>query len=167
MPLSPDRQYELAERDRATGSNRGDGRTYGPAGSVTEQGRQATRNIESAVRDYNNEGNSFLDNLGNLAARSFGFAERDPLSDPNFDPYTQDQANYGFSPTGLIGGLAGLAVGLPGLGTAFSLGDELAGRPLEIPLGQSVFDPGATIRPDQRQSIAQALSAGRGFSNRV
>jgi hypothetical protein len=118
----------------ANALNKG-GFTLGGNNVNTGQGAESgARDYESALADYNNVGNSFLDNLGNFAAGMFGFNEQAPSvgSGPN--------AGWGFDPVTGLGGLAGMAFGVPGLGMGIDALSGAIGRPAEIGLGSNVFD---------------------------
>lgn len=97
------------------------------------------QNIFNAVRDIRNRGNSFWDNAGNFAAGQLGLNERDPLYDKSFNPATDNQANWGLDPAGLVGGAIGTAVGVPGLGFVADQISQYFDRPLDINLGANVL----------------------------
>ena len=106
-------------------------------------GQRLNLSTVAARNDYDNLGNSFLDTLGNLIAGIFGFSEINPDS---YAPSTPGSADWGFDPIGMGLGLAGSAVGIPGLGTAYgALGDLTGGATSDygkINLGPRVFGGG-------------------------
>lgn len=121
-------------------------------GMTPDQMTQAAGNMGTANHDYQDEGNSTLDNIGNFLASQFGFNEMDPTN-PNKNSLksflNNDRANWGFDPSGAIGTAVGAAAGVPLLGTAFNLASKILDRPLEIGLGPDVFggQPPATGGP--------------------
>lgn len=103
--------------------------------------------------DFHNVGNSTLDNIGNYAASLLGFNEIDPtLSGRKAlagGTLPGMQADWGFDPAGLIGGVGGAALGAPGLGVVADLVSQRLGRPLETNLGPNVFGgSGSTVATD-------------------
>lgn len=109
------------------------GGTLGPGGF----GRQSTANASAALNDFYNSGGGFGNTIGNAIAANFGFRERNPVTDPNWNG--GPNANWGFDPAGLVGGIAGMAIGAPGLGLVSDLASGALGRPGEIAMGPSVF----------------------------
>jgi len=103
---------------------------------------QIGANVSKALNDQRGVGDSFLDRIGNMIAGAFGFNEMDPTR-PGYSapgrPGMTGKADWGFDPVGLAGGLAGSAFGIPGLGFVTDQLSSLAGRPLEINMGPSVF----------------------------
>jgi hypothetical protein len=104
---------------------------------------------------------TFWDKLGNWLASFAGFNEINPLEDKSYNlpgnPAGQG-ANWGFDPAGLIGSLIGMGVGLPfGGGVIADFISRMFGRPLEIPIGPSVF--GAPDNPMVADGVANALAA--------
>ncbi|HWA43389.1 MAG TPA: hypothetical protein VHA10_09285 [Hypericibacter adhaerens] len=85
------------------------------------------------------------------------------------DP-TAGMASWGFDPAGLIGGLAGMALGVPGLGLAAAQISDLLGRPAEIGLGPDVFggstgSPSMTGTSQNQGQVAQG--AGQNLNDAI
>jgi hypothetical protein len=103
---------------------------------------------------------TFWDSVGNFFASWAGFNEINPLEDPTYNTPENPAgfgATWGFDPAGLIGSLAGMAVGLPfGGGILGDLISRVLGRPLEIPIGPSVF--GAPDNPMIADGVSNALA---------
>jgi hypothetical protein len=100
-------------------------------------GRNSTANASAALNDFYNTGGGFGNKLGNALAANFGFRERNPVTDPNWNG--GPNAGWGFDPAGLAGGIAGMAMGVPGLGMVTDQISGALGRPGEIAMGPSVF----------------------------
>ncbi|WP_421782625.1 hypothetical protein [Kiloniella litopenaei] len=118
----------------ANALNKG-GFTLGGNNVNTGQGAESgAREYEQALGDYNNVGNSVIENLANFAAGMFGFNEQAPSigSGPN--------AGWGWDPVVGLGSIAGMGFGIPGLGMATDVISGAIGRPAEIGLGSNVFD---------------------------
>jgi hypothetical protein len=105
-------------------------------GASKEQITAAGNALAERLNDYTDRYNTFGEDVGNFFASLLGFNEMMPTFDVNnLSPNTM----WGFDPAGLVGGLLGLGIGSPGLGLLFDKVSELAGRPFEIPIGESVF----------------------------
>ncbi len=165
----PDREKKAAEaRNReAMGRARGggSGSFQGGSGLTRDKMRaqdQIGANVAQAQRDYQGRGDSFIDRVGNAFAGAFGFNEMDPTR-PGYSapgrPGMTGRADWGFDPVGLAGGLAGSAFGIPGLGFVADQLSSLAGRPLEMNMGPSVFG-------GQSGSVRTTPSAG-GFGRQM
>lgn len=98
-------------------------------------------NLQQQTNDYNNVGNTTADTIGNFLARMFGFNERDPSVKPSGDTSNigDTEADWGFDPAGAIGGIAGAAGGIPGMGIVADVISQLLGRPLEMNMGPDVM----------------------------
>ncbi|MFD2207208.1 hypothetical protein [Kiloniella antarctica] len=147
-------QSQIDAYTQAASSLNAGGFTLG--GNNTNTGQSAASGAEDysrALNDYNNVDNSFLENLGNLAAGMFGFNEQTPSvgSGPN--------AGWGFDPAVGVGNLAGMAFGVPGLGMAANVASEAFNRPAEIDLGGNVFDG---FGPTPSGSNVSGMGAGGG-----
>ena len=82
---------------------------------------------------------------GNRVANIFGFHERPTTFDPK---NMNNKADWGLDPVGLLGGMAGTAFGMPGLGLLAGGVSGLLGHPLEFNLGPDVFGgPGPSSGP--------------------
>jgi hypothetical protein len=177
------RANPMQRRDATTpgGASRGQGGAGGGTfQGVGPQGRanpiQSGSALAGATADYNDEGNSALDNLGNLIAGFLGFNEQNPAED-GYD--ASGSAGWGFDPAGLIGGAVGSALGVPLVGgfVADQISSAL-GRPLEVNLGPSVFGgldgettvsgPTMTARdPNDQSTFFGAPPQLAGFGNGV
>jgi len=140
------RQAEISRVAKATGTS------STPVGNtgVSKAGRVSSTALGMS-RDYRNTGNSAWDNGWNRVASLLGFNEQRPslksaLDRVNSTPAGQNtdtRAGWGFDPAGLIGGAVGMGLGLPfGGGFIADQLSSLAGRPMEIGLGPSVFGGG-------------------------
>lgn len=132
-----------------------DGNTYGsiagmgyagttmPGSStpLSDQNQNGTgwNNADAMARaDVNDEGNSTMDNIGNFIGSLFGGyqqAPSTPIGAPMPTGGWQTDANWGVDPAGLVGGIAGAAFGIPGLGTVIGQISALLGHPFGINLG--------------------------------
>lgn len=98
-------------------------------GLTPDAALQGARNLSTAVdRSYTS---GAFSSLQNFAASLFGIKQN--LVNQPFKSYADglDRPSYGFDPAGLIGGVAGLALGAPGLGAVASLVSDKLGNPLE------------------------------------
>lgn len=106
-------------------------------------------NALAKMADYENLGNTPLENFGNFLARALGFNEISPYAGIQqafaAGKPVANQADWGFDPAGLIGGAIGTALGVPGLGLAADMLSQWAGRPLEANLGPNVFGSGSQM----------------------
>lgn len=123
----------------------GGGRGYsGPQGLVGPSDRglamagMRPSGMMGRMNDYADKGNTGLENIGNALATAVGFNEMKPK--PGYS--SQNRANWGFDPAGLIGGAVGMGVGAPGLGLLADMASRAMGRPLEMNMGPSVFGGG-------------------------
>lgn len=100
-------------------------------------------------RDYNNEGNSGLENFGNFGAGLLGFHEQRPTALSALDRVRSTvnptangldtRASWGFDPIGALAGIGGLALGVPALGVPAGMISRALDYPLDIELGPDVF----------------------------
>lgn len=137
------RAAEIARVGAATGTS------TTPVGNtgVSPAGRVSSIH-QGMVRDYQNIGNSDLENFGNTLAGMLGFNEQRPTLARALDRFnrTKDgeisdkRAGWGFDPAGLIGNALGSPFGA-GL-IAGPIANQISAyfdRPLEIGLGPDVF----------------------------
>lgn len=140
-----------ADRDRAR-----NGGSSGERGTLGQQ--QDRRNFEKAkktgldapgvgkavdayvdrVRDYEDEGNTTVENAGNMLAGLAGFSELDPEYDPE---NLNTRADWGFDVAAAVAGAVGLGLGIPGLGLAVGAAEDLLGQPATVNLGQDALVP--------------------------
>lgn len=112
--------------------------------TAKDVGRLATGNLNKAqadalrsqVKDAQDDGVGGLTGLIGLSER----VDVDGILGSKTSP--QRDASWRFDPAGLVGGVVGAAVGLPGLGTVTQLASNAAGNPAEINLGPNVFGSG-------------------------
>lgn len=147
--MQKNRQNEIARTAQQTGA----GKTQIGNSGRTEAGL-AHDVFGGMQRDANNEGNSFIDKVGNLIARGFGLTETAPTKMDALDrvrgtsdPTTKgldSRANWGWDPIGTAAGLAGLATGYP-LGMAYQTAVGLGLPHPSINVGADVF--GGDVNP--------------------
>lgn len=89
-------------------------------------------NLGKAVTNSYNNG--AFSSVGAFLGNLFGFNQN--LVNQPFGSYVQglDKASWGFDPAGLIGGVAGLALGVPGLSSIADYASDKLGRPMEVGL---------------------------------
>lgn len=101
---------------------------------------KAAANMGNAYADYKDYSNSFAEDVGNFLASYAGFNEINPTKQSIKNFVSQDQADWGFDPAGLIGSVAATAAGVPvGGGLAADMISQALGRPLEVNLGPDVL----------------------------
>lgn len=139
----------LAEIDRVA---RATGTSATPVGNtgVSMAGRVSSA-LQGMARDYRDVGNTPVENFGNRLASLMGFNQQRPTMQGALDRVNQTptgqvtdrRAGWGFDPAGLIGSALGMATGIPfGPGLVFDQLSQMAGRPMEIGMGPSVFGGG-------------------------
>lgn len=127
------------------------GRSTRPSGNtgVSPAGRVSSTALGMS-RDYRNVGNSFGENVGNRLAGLFGFNEQPPslsaaakrVDQTAPGMVTDKRAGWGFDPAPALGMALGGAFGVPLVGTVTDYLSKMAGRPLEMSMGPSVFGGG-------------------------
>jgi hypothetical protein len=142
--MHKNRQNEIARTAQQTGAR---------TSQIGNSGRTEAGLVHDVFggmgRDYRNEGSSFLDKVGNRIASLAGFNEQAPTKQAALDRVrgtanpTQNgldnRAGWGFDPVGVLSGLGGMALGVPGLGLVGDYISQQMGRPLEISMGPDVF----------------------------
>ena len=155
---------------RGGGGNGGGYSAGGASGRYNSRSQLAQKNPITSdaldrVRDYEDVDNGFFDNVGNMLAGAFGFNEMDPTITSRealmAGRRPGQHADWGYDPAGTIGSLAGMALGIPGMGLLADQISRFAGRPLEVNLGPSVIGapdapatPAAPAAPAATQSGA-------------
>lgn len=152
--------------DRPSAGGRGGGTFVGGTGTTRDtmqQQDQIGANVSNAQRDFNDEGNGFLDNVGNHIASMLGFNQIDPTQ-PGFSgpgmPGQTGRADWGLDPAGAIGGALGTAFGVPFVGGF--LADQISaalGRPMEMNLGPDVLG-GSSVDPITGETSQTATHTG-------
>lgn len=153
---------------RSGGGNQGSGSFQGGGPNPLTRDKMRTQDqmgamVSKALDDYNGVGDSFIDKIGNMLARGFGFNEMNP-SLPGFGnpgmPGITGKANWGFDPAVGIAGALGMGFGFPGTGLVADQLSQWAGRPLEINMGPDVFGSGGPARPQSVQTAAGGPGGG-------
>jgi hypothetical protein len=86
----------------------------------------AVSNLGKRYNDYKNKGNSFGENLGNMALGALGVSEIDPTQQALGAGVGNPKASWGVDPLGVALGIGGMASGLP-IGSAYTLGKKVTG----------------------------------------
>lgn len=123
-------------RNQTTGGFEVGGKTADPISASAARGSA----YQSRLGDYSNVKNTTGEDIGNFIAGMLGFNEQQPgytgkdvLNNPS------KRTTWGYDPAGMIAGLAGSALGVPGLGLIANQISKYSGRPLEIGMGEDVF----------------------------
>lgn len=130
----------------ATQGGHGGGTFQGGTGLTRDQMVEQDRigaNVAEAQNDYNDQGNSLVDQIGNFLAGLGGFNEMDPTRPGYSDPGAPGQtgrADWGFDPAAALGSAAGLGFGIPLTGLLADQISSAFGRPLEVNLGPDVIN---------------------------
>lgn len=153
-------------------------RSTAPSGNtgISPAGRVSSAALGMS-RDYRNVGNSLGENFGNRLAGLFGFNEQRPslaaaaarVDETTPGMVTDRRAGWGFDPAAMIGSIGGAALGIPFAGFATDYLSKLAGRPMEIGMGPSVFGGGPSyggMGPDGRVGNTDGKDLAYGLQQR-
>lgn len=142
----------------------------GRGGAPTSFG-DATSTNEDAWREATEDAQD--DGVGGLAGL-IGLHETPPEEDDDY-VLGQEDANWGFDPAVAIGGLAGLAFGVPFAGTAADLISQALDRPLDINLGpgtqtdedDTLGAPGGTAADEDTDTNTPGVDDGGGGGDAI
>jgi hypothetical protein len=170
-------------RGGGTGQGGAGGGTFvGGAGATRDQMQEQDRigaNVASAKNDYDNQGNSIADTVGNFLAGMLGFNEDDPTQ-PGYSgpgmPGQTGRADWSWDPAGPIGSAIGAGFGAPLTGFLADQISAAAGRPLSVRIGPDVFQDGdsttvsgsgMTVQDADHPNEFVGVSPGLGFLGQV
>jgi hypothetical protein len=170
-------------RGGGTGQGGAGGGTFvGGAGATRDQMQEQDRigaNVANAQRDFNNEGNSLSETIGNFLAGMLGFNEDDP-TEPGYSgpgmPGQTGRADWSWDAAGPIGSALGAGFGAPLTGFLADQISAAAGRPLSVRIGPDVFQdgdsttvsgPSMTVQDADHPNEFVGVNPGLGFLGQV